>query len=276
MSAATQPASTRRAIAVSERLAAAGLDWVVPQWPAPRAVQAFFTTRNAVGRRGGHTSSLDVGSPSVASGAATDEAIAENRRIVQAFLPSTPIWLDQVHGATVIDIDRSGRSSDDRWPRADATVTRATDVVLAIRVADCLPALFTAADGSVIGAAHAGWRGLAAGVLESTVAAMGCNPSDILAWLGPCIGAAAYEVGDDVRDAFVTRDTEAASAFERGRPGKWQANLEALARRRLAEAGVVAMTSAGMCTASDPARFFSFRRDGTSGRMAAFIWRNGC
>jgi len=276
MSAASQQASTP-AHDVAARIAAAGHDWLVPQWPAPRDVHAFFTTRNAVGERGVRTSSFDVGGPPGAlADAAPGDAIRENRRIIQALVPSSPVWLDQVHGAAVVDVDRLPRGAGDRWPRADAAVTRATDVVLAIRVADCLPALFTAADGSVIGAAHAGWRGLAAGVLENTVAAMHCSAAGVLAWLGPCIGAAAYEVGDDVRDALVARDGDAASAFARGRPGKWQADLEMLARRQLAHAGVVAVTSARMCTTSDPARFFSFRRDRATGRMAAFIWRGRC
>jgi YfiH family protein len=128
----------------------------------------------------------------------------------------------------------------------------------------------------VIGAAHAGWRGLAAGVLENTVAAMRCDTAGIRAWLGPCISAAAYEVGDDVRDAFVAGDGGAACAFTPGRPGKWQADLAMLARRRLAGAGVVAVTSAGLCTAADPARFYSYRRDRATGRMAALIWRVRC
>ena len=276
MSAASQHASAP-AHDLSARIAAAGPDWLVPKWPAPRGVNAFFTTRNAVGEHGARTSSFDVGGPPDAlADAARSDAIPESRRIIQALVPSSPVWLDQVHGATVVDVDRLPRDAGDRWPRADAAVTRATDVVLAIRVADCLPALFTAADGSVVGAAHAGWRGLATGVLENTVAAMHCNAAGVLAWLGPCIGAAAYEVGDDVRDAFVARDGDAVSAFARGRPGKWHADLEMLARRRLAHAGVVAVTSARMCTASDPARFFSFRRDRATGRMAAFIWRGQC
>lgn len=275
MSAASQHASTP-AHDASARMAAAGLDWLVPQWPAPRGVSAFFTTRNAVGEGGARTS-FDVGGfPDALADGVRRDAIAESQRIIRAFVPSPPAWLDQVHGATVVDVDRPPRSADDRWPRADASVTRATDVVLAIRVADCLPVLFTAADGSVIGAAHAGWRGLAAGVLENTVAAMHCDAAGVLAWLGPCIGAAAYEVGDDVRDAFVARDGDAASAFSRGCPGKWHADLEMLARRRLAHAGVIAVTSVRMCTASDPARFFSFRRDRATGRMAAFIWRGRC
>jgi YfiH family protein len=261
----------------SARVAAVGPDWIVPQWAVPRGVRAFFTTRNAVDGHGARTSSFDVGGASNApADTAAHGVISSSRRSLEALLPSAPRWLDQVHGAVVVDVDRSPLAADGRWPRADAAVTRADDVVLAIRVADCLPALFAAADGSVIGAAHAGWRGLAAGVLENTVAAMRCAPADIAAWLGPCIGASAYEVGDDVRDAFVAGDVESLPAFQRGRAGKWQADLRALARQRLARAGVVDVAGANLCTASDPARFFSFRRDGAAGRMAAFIWRHGC
>jgi len=274
MSSASQLASTP-GHDVSARIVAAGLDWLVPQWPAPRGISALFTTRNATDEHGARTSSFDVAGPSgiISADAGTSNALTASRRIIEGLVPSPPVWLDQVHGATVVDVERHPRDAGERWPRADAAVTRATDVVLAIRVADCLPALLSAADGSVIGAAHAGWRGLAAGVLENTVAAMRCKAADVVAWLGPCIGAPAYEVGDDVRDAFIARDADAAAAFARGRPGKWQADLEMLARRRLAQAGVVRVTSAHMCTASDPARFFSFRRDGATGRMAAFIWR---
>ena len=259
---------------VAARVAAAGLDWIIPAWPAPRGVRALFTTRNGVDARGVPTASFDPGRPAApGDDAATKDAIAANRRSIERFLPSAPHWLDQVHGAVVVDVDRPHRARDDTRPRADAAVTRAEDVVLAIRVADCLPALFAATDGSVLGAAHAGWRGLAAGVLENTVAAMRCAPAHIVAWLGPCIGAAAYEVGDDVRDAFVGSDAGAAAAFARGRSGKWQADLRALARRRLAVAGVTFVHGADLCTSSDPARFFSFRRDGAKGRMAAFVWR---
>jgi hypothetical protein len=259
------------------RTAAVGPDWIIPQWAAPRGVRAFFTTRNAVDEHGRRTSSFDVGGASnAAADPAARDAIASSRRSAAALLPSHPVWLDQVHGAAVVDIDRGPAAVDDRWPRADAAVTRADDVVLAIRVADCLPALFSTADGSVIGAAHAGWRGLLAGVLENTVAAMRSTPAEIIAWLGPCIGASAYEVGDDVRDAFVAGDAGSSSAFLHGRPGKWQADLRALARQRLTRAGVVDVAGADLCTASDPVRFFSFRRDGATGRMAAFIWRHRC
>ena len=252
-------------------------DWIVPSWPAPANVQAFFTTRNAVTADGARTAAFDVGGPPRASDDATARAaIADHRRFLQQLLPSPPVWLDQAHGADVVAVDRAPGSPDDRWRRADGSVTRAPDLVLAIRVADCVPVLFTAADGSAIGAAHAGWRGMAAGVLEHTVDAMQCRPADVVAWIGPCIGAAAYEVGDDVRDAFVGGDDSAAASFVRGQPGKWQADLAALARQRLARAGVATVTTSGLCTASDPSRFFSFRRDRATGRMAAFIWRTRC
>jgi len=253
------------------------VDWIVPAWTAPANVHAFFTTRNAGTGDGACTTSFDVGGPPSASGNATTQAaIADHRRFVQRLLPSPPAWLDQVHGADVVVAERSPATPDDHWPRADASVTRAPDVVLAIRVADCVPVLFAAADGSVIGAAHAGWRGMAAGVLERTIDALQCRPSDVVGWIGPCIGADAYEVGDDVRDAFVTGDGGAVTSFKRGRPGKWQADLAALARHRLARAGVVYVTTSGLCTASAPERFFSFRRDRATGRMAAFIWRTQC
>ena len=258
--------------ALAARFDAAALDWIVPRWPAPASVHAFCTTRNG-GVSGGPRASLDLGRSWNEEPEARD-AIAENRRRVLAFLPSTPVWLDQVHGPEVTVVDDAARRGDDApWPRADGAATRLTGVVLAVRVADCLPVLFSDVAGSVIGIAHAGWRGLAAGVLENTVAAMACPPRNLLAWLGPAIGASAFEVGDDVRDAFVAADAGAAGAFAHGRDGKWLASLDALARRRLARAGVTNVSSADLCTASDPARFFSYRRDRSPGRMAAFIWR---
>ncbi len=236
--------------------AAAALDWIVPQWPAPDAVRAFVTTRNA-------------GSS------------------VEAYLPSAPQWLHQVHGNRVVTFGTTtainsphrggetiaaGSAADVNAPVGDAAVTRYAGVVLAIRCADCLPVFLSDPDATVVGAAHAGWRGLAAGVIENTLEAMRSDPSRITAWLGPCIGSAVFEVGTDVREAFLADDRDAAAAFAPGRPGKWFADLESLARRRLARAGVTAVYGGGMCTLSDPARFFSFRRDGTSGRMAALIW----
>ena len=264
------PSSDRSALAA--RIAAAGLDWIVPAWPAPGCVHAFFTTRND-GASVGAQVRLDPGASSLME-SARREAMAESHRGIRAFVPSPPVWLDQVHGSDVAIVnDSSSSAAQLRPPRADAAVTRRSDVVLAVRVADCLPVIFSDLGGSVIGIAHAGWRGLAAGVLERTIAAMASDPADVVAWLGPAIGKAAFEVGDDVRDAFVGPDSGADAAFSRGREGKWHADLDALARRRLARAGVSAVFGGGICTVSDPARFFSFRRDGTTGRMAAFVWR---
>lgn len=255
---------------LAQRFAMAGLDWIVPRWSASTRVHAFATTRNG-GTSTGACASLDLGSASLASvkpDAAA--AIVANRRRAQAFLPTSPVWLEQVHGADVVSIGAVPPAS---LPRADAAVTRATHVVLAVRVADCMPVLFAARDGSVIAVAHAGWRGLAAGILENTVDAMGSNPAGIVAWLGPAIGPAAFEVGGDVRAAFLHDDPAARSAFVDAAPGKWLADLEALARMRLARAGVQSIDGGGMCTMSDASRFFSFRRDGPTGRMAAFVWR---
>ncbi|HET8877075.1 MAG TPA: peptidoglycan editing factor PgeF [Casimicrobiaceae bacterium] len=255
---------------LAQRFAAAGVDWIVPQWSASTRVHAFATTRNG-GTSTGACASLDLGSASLASvkpDAAA--AIVANRRRTQAFLPAPPVWLEQVHGAAVVSIGAVPPASP---PRADAAVTRATRVVLAVRIADCMPLLFAARDGSVIAVAHAGWRGLAAGILENTVDAMDSDPAGIVAWLGPAIGPAAFEVGADVRDAFVRGDAAARHAFVDASPGKWLADLEALTRMRLARAGVRSIDGGGMCTMSDPSRFFSFRRDGPTGRMAAFVWR---
>jgi YfiH family protein len=272
--------------ALARRLAAAGLDWIVPRWRAPANVHALMTTRNG-GVSTGAAESLDLGGVSAASPSEAD-AVAENRRRVQAFLPGAPAWLEQVHGARVVTfgtgdardvqptpnvVPLSPAPSTPHWPRADAAVTRAADVVLAVRAADCLPVLFCDRDGAVAAIAHAGWRGLAAGVLENTVAAMQCDPARILAWLGAAIGPSAFEVGADVRDAFVGGDPAAEIAFVARGPGKWHADLEALARLRLSRAGVASIEGGGMCTASDPDRFFSYRRERGAGRMGAFIWR---
>ena len=256
---------------LARRVAAAGYDWIVPRWPAAANVHAFATTRNGGVGRGAHAS-LDLGGASIASSTPAEaSAIAENRRRVQAFLPAPPVWLSQVHGAGVVTI---GPAPPAHPPRADAAVTRHASVVLAVRVADCMPVLLCDRRGSVIAAAHAGWRGLAAGVLENAVAAMGCDATDVIAWLGPAIGPEAFEVGADVRDAFVRDDGHAAAAFVDRAPGKWLADLEALARRQLERVGVRSIHGGGMCTYSDAGRFFSFRRDRTSGRMAAFVWRD--
>lgn len=252
---------------LADRLAAARLDWIVPDWPAPPGVGALVTTR-AGGIGAGSKATMDLGSRVDETGAP-----AENRRRLRAFLPAEPRWLDQVHGSTVAVL-RAGQDAPSVV--ADAAVTGEHGVVCAVRTADCLPVLFSDRHGDAVGIAHAGWRGLALGVIENTVAALaalGAHPKDILAWLGPAIGAAAFEVGGDVYDAFVTRDAKDGNCFARTGEAKWQADLYGLARARLAAAGVVAIHGGGFCTRTDEARFFSWRRDRDCGRMAAVIWR---
>lgn len=262
-------ASDARA-SLAQRIAHAGHDWIVPAWNAPSRVAAFVSTRNGGASRGARAS-LDLGRVPLDDVELGDRnAVMENRRRVQAFLPSAPVWLSQVHGADAVTI---GSVAPMVPPRADAAVTREANVVLAVRIADCMPVLFADRDASVVAAAHAGWRGLARGVLENTLATIGGDPSRIVAWLGPSIGRTAFEVGADVRDAFVGIDPAARVAFVDKSPGTWLCDLEALARMRLTRAGVRAIEGGGVCTYGDPARFFSYRRDGTGGRMAAFVWR---
>jgi YfiH family protein len=192
------------------------------------------------------------------------------RERLRALAPDEPVWLRQVHGTVVADADaaRSARAV----PEADAAVARRANTVCAVLVADCMPMLLADDAGSVVAIAHAGWRGLAAGVVEAAVAAMRVAPEAVIAWLGPAIGARAYEVGAEVRAAFVARDAEAETAFAPGRAGRWLLDLYGVARQRLARCGVQRVYGGSYCTYSDPARFFSYRRDGTVARMAALIW----
>ena len=210
------------------------MEVVRPGWTLPR-VRAFVTTRS-------------TGDP-------------------RPLLPAEPAWLKQVHGTVVLEADGvSGR------PEADAAYTRSPGVVCVVGAADCMPVLLAQDDGSVVGAAHAGWRGLCAGVIEATLDAMQSAPERTVAWLGPAIGPRVYEVGDEVRDAYLDRDAAAASAFSATRPGHWLLDLYAVARQRLAARGVQRVSGGGFCTFSDAARFHSFRRDRTTERMAALIW----
>lgn len=238
-------------------------DWLIPQWPAPAGVRAVFSTRTG-GVSLGEFASLNLGTH-----VGDDPTrVAQNRARLRALLPAEPCWLEQVHGIEVV------RADAPRSRHADAAVTDQPGAVCVVMVADCLPVLFCARDGSVVGAAHAGWRGLAGGVLEATIAAMGCAPEALLAWMGPAIGPAAFEVGPEVRAAFVAQDAGHAAAFAAGQGDRWMADLFSLARRRLERAGLApeAIFGGGVCTVSDPARFFSYRRDGRTGRMGAFIW----
>jgi len=207
-------------------------------------------------------------------------AVDENRRRVGALLPGEPLWLNQVHGARVFMIgqDAQGqlpRVADALPPAADASTTRLIARPCAVMVADCLPILFCDEDGTCVAAAHAGWRGLAAGVIERTVEAMQIVPRRVMAWFGPAIGATAFEVGQDVVDTFAVLDPGSQRAFRSipDRSGKYLADIYELARQRLTVAGVGQIYGGGLCTLSTPERFFSHRRDGRTGRMAAIIWR---
>jgi YfiH family protein len=202
-------------------------------------------------------------------------AVAENRRRLrtQLRLPEEPAWMEQVHGIDVLDLDAASTAAPASSPRADAAFTRRNGRVCAVQVADCLPVLLAVRDGSAVAAAHAGWRGLAAGVLEATVTRLAVEPVRLLAWLGPGIGPAHFEVGEEVRNAFLTHNVAAAGAFTGNPRGRWQCDLVALARARLAALGVAAVFGGEWCTYADAARFFSYRRDGRCGRMTALIWR---
>ena len=267
-------------------------------WPAPPGVHALTTLRGPAGVSRAPFDSFSFG----LRNGDDAEAVAANRELLERGLelPSAPVWLRQVHGTRVVRVTHphpdplpqagegeqlrtaaavplppfTGEGWDGGEPEADAAVTTQPGVVLAILTADCLPVVFAADDGSAIGAAHAGWRGLAAGVLEATVAALGTPPGRLLAWLGPAAGPAHYEIGAEVRDAFLARDPRAADAFVATRPGHWRVDLYALARQRLAAAGVTRVHGGGLCTIGDPQRFFSHRRDARSGRMATLVWRD--
>lgn len=186
---------------------------------------------------------------------------------LRAHLPAEPTWFRQVHGIDVADASRAASGT-----AADACFTRDKGTVCAVMIADCMPVLLADGAGEVVGIAHAGWRGLAAGVIEATIDAMGVPADRVLAWLGPAIGPGAYEVGEEVRAAFLERDARAGRAFAPARPGHWLLDLYAVARQRLAARGVARVFGGGFCTCSDPGRFFSWRRDRAGERMAAAIW----
>jgi len=255
--------------ALAAELRSARLDWIVPDWPAPAHVCAVATTRSG-GVSAGAYSTMNL-----ARGGRDDPAaLAENRRRFERFLPASPIPLVQVHGAAVAILDRATKAP----PTADAAVTRERGIVCAVLTADCMPVIVSDRRGNAVGIAHAGWRGIAAGVLEATVTALaglGASRGDLLAWLGPAIGPAAFEVGPDVHAAFCAEDPGAEALFAAGRPGKWYADLYGLARRRLEGAGVASIHGGGECTHSDAARFFSYRRERDSGRMATAVWLAG-
>ncbi len=237
--------------------------WIVPDWPAPARVRALSTTR------AGGVSVAPYDSLNLGTHVGDDPAnVAANRAQVRRIVRSEPAWLNQVHGTVVVDA-----ASVAGVPDADASVSRTPGAVCVVMTADCLPVLLCDRAGSVVGAAHAGWRGLHGGVIEATVAAMQVAPADVIAWLGPAIGPTAFEVGDEVRAAFVAVDAIADAAFKpAGQPGKWLADIYLLARQRLAALGVTAVYGGDCCTVSESRRFFSYRRDGVTGRMASLVW----
>ena len=236
--------------------------WIEPDWPAPDGVRAASTLRPGGVSRGAYAG-LNLG---VHVG--DDPAhVAANRRLLREALnlPAEPVWLNQNHGVEVIRADAPARLT------GDAAVTRRAGIVCAVMTADCLPILLCDRAGIGVAAVHAGWRGLAGGVVEAAVAAL--NRSDLMAWLGPAIGPAAFEVGDEVRAAFLGRSGTCADAFHANGEAHWLADLYQLARRVLQRAGVCNIYGGEYCTYSDPDRFFSYRRDGLTGRMATLIWR---
>ncbi|WP_042885111.1 peptidoglycan editing factor PgeF [Cupriavidus necator] len=256
--------------------------WRVPDWPAPARVRALSTTRQGgvskgpYGLAGGAPGGLNLGTH-----VGDDPAdVARNRERLAAQLPTMPQWLEQVHGCAVATVDHVA-GPDDPVPQADASLAVAPGHVCAVMTADCLPVLLCDAQGIVVGAAHAGWRGLCHGVIEATLARMqaaaGSGDTRWLAWLGPAIGPDAFEVGAEVRDAFLAQarpneQAAVAAAFRAGAPGKYLADIYALARTRLARAGCADVYGGDACTVADAERFYSYRRDGVTGRMASLVW----
>lgn len=241
------------------------VDLIVPDWPAPARVHALQTLRS------GGCSPAPWDSFNLGDHVGDDpEHVLANRAALRAHLPGEPLWLTQVHGNATVN-----RKNCPKSKQADAVFSRLPDEVCVVMTADCLPVLFCDRAGSVVAAVHAGWRGLAGGVLESAIAAMAVPAGELLAWLGPAIGPSAFEVGDEVRAAFLTDDSGASEAFVPHGPGKWLADIYTLARRRLQRNGVHAIYGGDLCTVSQPDRFFSYRRDGVTGRMATLIWLSG-
>jgi hypothetical protein len=239
------------------------IEFIVPDWPVPPRVRAVSTLRT------GGVSSSPYESLNLAMHVGDEpDRVLENRRRLRAQLELAhePAWLKQVHGTGV------ARASAANLPVADAAIAEAPGPACAILTADCLPVLFASTDGKRVAAAHAGWRGLSRGVLEATIDALATPPRELLAWLGPAIGPAHFEVGTEVRDAFLRLDPAAVAAFRANERHRWQADLYRLARQHLNRAGIDAVYGGGLCTYGETERFFSYRRDGECGRLATLIW----
>lgn len=248
----------------------APMTFITPNWPAPANVRALQTTRLG-GVSAAPYSSLNLGAH------IHDDpiAVAKNRQLLSPYLPSEPVWVNQVHGVDVIDATTSTCLQN-----ADASFTTKANVVCVTMTADCLPVLLCDKKGTIVAAVHAGWRGLCDGVIEAAVNKMQVSPSDVLVWLGPAIGPDAFEVGSDVREQFIEKDSQAALAFKsignQNADDKWLCNLYLLAKQRLNNIGVTELYGASVnedfCTYTDETHFFSFRRDNVTGRMASMIW----
>lgn len=245
------------------------IEAICPGWPAPKNVRAYVTTR--VGGcsdapYNGLNLGMHVGD--------RPEAVLANRSLLRANLdlPSEPLWLDQVHGTDVVEVEALAPGSEDSMPRADGCVCGRVGAACVVLTADCMPVFLSDRSGTRVGVLHAGWRGLAAGVLEAGVRALQRPAGEILAWLGPAIGPLRFEVGDEVRGAFVSRHGNARKAFRPSPSGRWLADIHALGRIRLQAAGVTAVYGGFGCTYDQADRFFSYRREGVTGRMASLIW----
>lgn len=241
----------------------AALRWLTPDWPVPGRVRSLSTLRM------GGVSEAPFESLNLAAHVGdSPESVAENRRSLMAAadLPAEPRWLEQVHGTRVMDLDLETQGP------ADAAITRQASRVCAVLTADCLPVLLAAESGDRVGAVHAGWRGLAAGVIEAAVAALGPSPGNLLAWLGPAIGPMHFEVGAEVRDALLAADGGAHDLIRPNSRGRFMADLYGLARSRLRRLGVARIYGGGECTYAQAGRYFSHRRDGRTGRQATLIW----
>lgn len=242
------------------------LAFIQPDWPAPKNIRAFQTTRQggfSQAPYNGFNLAMHLGDDAM--------TVAKNRQLLNPFLPSEPVWVNQVHGITVHDAAKSSC-----FENADASFSRQKNVVCVIMTADCLPLLLCDKQGTVVAAVHAGWRGLCNGVIEATVKKMAVSTEEILVWLGPAIGPESFEVGDDVRLAFIEKSPQAVEAFISKGQGKWLCDLYQLAKQRLHAIGVTQIYGASVnenfCTFKQQDQFFSFRRDQTTGRMASLIW----
>ncbi len=234
---------------------------IIPNWPAPTNVKAIQTTRT------GGVSFVPFDSLNFGMHVKDNPShVASNRQQLSALLPSEPVWLNQVHGVQVVNA-----ATTSCVPDADGSFSTQNNVVCVTMTADCLPVLLCNQQGTVVAAVHAGWRSLCDGVIEATAAQMGVDASDLMAWLGPAIGPQAFEVGSEVRAQFIAKDAQSAIAFK-PYGDKWLADIYTIARKRLNNLGVTQIYGGGLCTYSDKEQFFSFRRDGDTGRMATLIW----